>query len=255
MNARIKSIFSQRRTLYTISAAVFAMAILIVGITLAYFSSSDKVTNEVNTKEYDIKIYEPMWSTTGSNAAKTSEPGETIDKDPYVYNSCENDVYIRVKIDILDSNGQTLSAEVANAIAEAIYVSYTDSTTNTPLFKDDNGITSNNSYFYYDSTSANTTSDYKYDGWFYYIGDNTSTNALEVLESKKSTEKLFNYIHIPELKSDYNDIFDQEFNIVITAQALPTNLLDANSTSLSSNLSDISTAFNSYITLYKYANT
>ncbi len=253
MNARIKSIFSQRRTLYTISAAVFAMAILIVGITLAYFSSSDKVTNEVNTKEYDIKIYEPMWSTTGSNAAKTSEPGETIDKDPYVYNNCENDVYIRVKIEILDSSGNELSATVANAIAEAIYVSYTDSTTNTPLFKDDNGITSNNSYFYYDSTSATTASNYKYDGWFYYVGDNT--DALEALESKKSTEKLFNYIHIPELKSEYEDIFDQEFNIVITAQALPTNLLDTSSTSLSSNLSDISAAFNSYITLYKYANT
>ncbi len=252
MNARIKSIFSQKRTLYTVSAAVFALAILIVGVTLAFFSSTDKVTNEVNTKEYDIKIYEPKWSTTGSNAAKTSEPGETIDKDPYVYNSCENDVYIRVKIEILDSNGNELSAEVANAIAEAIYVSY-DDTNKTTLFKNDGTITSNNSYFYYDSSSANTASDYKYDGWFYYVGDNN--DALEVLESKKSTEKLFNYIHIPELKSDYNGIFDQEFDIVITVQALPTNLLDANSTSLSSNLSDISAAFNSYITLYKYANT
>jgi hypothetical protein len=69
--------------------------------------------------------------------------------------------------------------------------------------------------------------------YFYYAKDKSCISVA----SGEQTEKLFDYIKIPVLKDEYNEMFDTKFQIVVTAQAIPVASAD------SSSLDDVKAAF------------
>ncbi len=203
MRAKIKKIFSGKHSYRVISIFVLAVALVVAGISYAFFTSQDRVDNEVHGTTPEIKLLEPNWTSTGSEAAKHSEPGTTIDKDPYVYNNAGEAVYVRMMISVTDADGKAVDDETEEAILKALRLS--DGSTAFVTI-DGNTITCNNSSFYY------------YDGYYYYMVDGSTTELL-ALEAQANTTKLFNYITFPVTKAEYQ-YFEEEFNIVVTAQAI-----------------------------------
>lgn len=200
---------------------VFAVGLLICGLSLAFFSNRDVVTNKATSKEITIQLFEPQWQSVGAEKAAKMEPGMIIEKDPYTYNASEDDVYVRMKIVIKAMNTNATYVElnpendadapIYYAIMSAIYFVDSNGTgsgsAETPL------VTKVASGYEYHNPSGFVLED---DGWFYYKED----GAYTVIAPGEGTTALFDHLKLPVLKSEYNEIFDSGFQIEIVAQAI-----------------------------------
>ena len=201
-----------------VGVIIFLCSLLVIGFTLAYFSYTDIVTNKHSAKNLKIELLEPAWYTdTGMEAAKKQVPGMTITKDPHVYNKSEAKVYVRMKLEILDKDGKIITDKTNKtkiaAYLKSIYFIDKKDNKKKELFVFDTSnpptpVSSQNSNFEYSSK----------DGWFYYKTENGYTE----LDAKSSTPNLFDEIHIPILKSEYNGIFDGNYTIKVIGQAIST---------------------------------
>ncbi len=238
MKRRLVRFFkSNSGILLAVCTLFLATGLLVAGPTLAFFTSQDEVTNRVQAYAPEIELIELNWVTSGQADAKSAVPGDEIAKDPAVYNTSDAAVYVRMKIQVMDENGDDITTtERGKAILNALYVEYTDSTT-TPLFytvdydTDPSTLASNNQYFYYyDEDTATST----YDGWFYYVTGTASYTApttnttLAVLDPGETTATLLEKLVIPVFKSEYVGTFDEYYDIVVTAQAIADETLDVN---------------------------
>lgn len=190
---------------------VFAVSLLISGVSLAYFTSQDKVVNRHRAASLGVQLFEPNWNNTGSAMAETMEPGMLIPKDPYLYNYSDTKVYVRMRLELADSEGSTISEsdERYLAIIDAIYY---DKAATTVLLE--NGVSQNPDFYYYN-------------GWFYYAAKET---GCTILYPGQRTSKLFNILKIPVLKSDYIGIFDTDFTINVIGQCISTEKIDDGTT-------------------------
>lgn len=201
-----------------VGVIIFLCSLLVIGFTLAYFSYTDIVTNKHSAKNLKIELLEPAWYTdTGMEAAKKQVPGMTITKDPHVYNKSEAKVYVRMKLEILDKDGKIITDKTNKtkiaAYLKSIYFIDKNDNKKKELFVFDTSnptkpVSSQNSNFEYSSK----------DGWFYY----KTKNGYTELDAKSSTPNLFDEIHIPILKSEYNGIFDGNYTIKVIGQAIST---------------------------------
>ena len=206
-----------------VGVIIFLCSLLVIGFTLAYFSYTDIVTNKHSAKNLKIELLEPAWYTdTGMEAAKKQVPGMTITKDPHVYNKSEAKVYVRMKLEILDKDGKIITdkTKIAAYLKSIYFIDKNDNNKKKELFVFDTSnpttpVSSQNSNFEYSSS----------DGWFYYKTENGYTE----LDAKSSTPNLFDEIHIPILKSEYNGIFDGNYTIKVIGQAISTDtdIIDA----------------------------
>lgn len=201
-----------------VGVIIFLCSLLVIGFTLAYFSYTDIVTNKHSAKRLKIELLEPAWYTdTGMEAAKKQVPGMTITKDPHVYNKSEAKVYVRMKLEILDKGGKIIT-DKTNKTKIAAYLK--------SIYFIDKKDNKKKELFVFDTTDPTTpvssqNSNFEYsskDGWFYYKTENVYTE----LDAKSSTPNLFDEIHIPILKSEYNGIFDGNYTIKVIAQAIST---------------------------------
>lgn len=199
-----------------VGVIIFLCSLLVIGFTLAYFSYTDIVTNKHSAKSLKIELLEPAWYTdTGMKAAKKQVPGMTITKDPHVYNNSVAKVYVRMKLEILDKDGNIIKDEtkIAAYLKSIYFIDKNDNNKKKELFVFDTSnptrpVSSQNLNFKYSSS----------DGWFYY----KTEKGYTVLDAKSSTPNLFDEIHIPILKSEYNGIFDGNYTIKVIAQAIST---------------------------------
>lgn len=198
---------SNKKTAVLSCVLVFAVGLLICGLSIAFFSGRDAVTNKATSKEITIKLLEPKWLETGEEKASKMEPGMIIEKDPYTYNASEDDVYVRMKIVIkaMDDNAEYVildtDAEKYKAIMNVIYCG-TGTASDDNLVKD--GKSQNKSFVLDD------------DGWFYYKDE----YGYIAVAPGEGTTTLFDYLKLPVLKSEYNGIFDSGFQIEVIAQAV-----------------------------------
>lgn len=199
-----------------VGVIIFLCSLLVIGFTLAYFSYTDIVTNKHSAKRLKIELLEPAWYTdTGMKAAKKQVPGMTITKDPHVYNNSVAKVYVRMKLEILDKDGKIITdkTKIAAYLKSIYFIDKNDNNKKKELFVFD---TSNPTT---PVRSQNLNFEYRRsDGWFYYKTENGYTE----LDAKSSTPNLFDEIHIPILKSEYNGIFDGNYTIKVIGQAIST---------------------------------
>lgn len=199
-----------------VGVIIFLCSLLVIGFTLAYFSYTDIVTNKHSAKNLKIELLEPAWYTdTGMEAAKKQVPGMTITKDPHVYNNSVAKVYVRMKLEILDKGGKIITdkPKIAAYLKSIYFIDKNDNNKKKELFVFDTSnpptpVSSQNSNFEYSSR----------DGWFYY----KTKKGYTELDAKSSTPNLFDEIHIPILKSEYNGIFDGNYTIKVIGQAIST---------------------------------
>lgn len=212
MRKLLEKMKSNKKSVAALSIFVFALGLLICGLSIAFFSDRDVVTNKHEAKEITIKLLEPEWKATGEKKAAKMEPGMMIEKDPYTFNDSEDDVYVRMKIVIKAKNENAeyveldktkpSDAAIYEAIMSAIYCGAGDE--NDVRLIGDNGASQNENFV----LAA--------DGWFYY----KKAGEYTVVASGEGTKTLFDNLKLPVLKSEYNGFFDSEFQIEIVAQAV-----------------------------------
>jgi hypothetical protein len=239
-------ISSNKKNFTLFCGAVLGVGLLVGVLTIAFFTEKDKVTNEYKAQNIDIKLLEPTWNKTGMAKAQAVEPGMTIEKDPYVYNNSNDKVYVRMQIQVnIPSKNVKITPdnlgdyeEFYYTILSGIYWKNTSTKKDVLLLQSSNKSVlqaykdSKASGIAFDlnkSKSQNTSFYYK-DGWFYYVTNsaasvtNMKAKALELVTNKtassKITKNLFDYIQVPELKSEYCGVYDSDFQIVVVAQAI-----------------------------------
>ena len=96
-----------KRKILLVAAALCMIAILAVGGTLAYFTDTTEVKNNVFTVgNVKIKLEEPKWDEQGEEDAPEVYPGEALAKDPTVTNIGANPCFVRVSVEGLDCLGE-----------------------------------------------------------------------------------------------------------------------------------------------------
>ena len=96
-----------KRKILLVAAALCMIAILAVGGTLAYFTDTTEVKNNVFTVgNVEIKLEEPKWDEQGEEDAPEVYPGEALAKDPTVTNIGANPCFVRVSVEGLDCLGE-----------------------------------------------------------------------------------------------------------------------------------------------------
>lgn len=169
-----------KKKVSVIVTAAALVALIVVGSTLAFFTSQGTVDNVVTMGNVKISLTEPNYKDSGIVV-----PGQTIDKDPTVKNTGSNTAYIRCKIDITGLDGDneditmTRKAQLLNGI---VFGSPADS-----------------------GSAGNWV---LADGYYYY---------QEKLASNESAV-FFSSVKIPE--SWDNDLADKKFHINVTAEAI-----------------------------------
>ena len=91
-----------KRKILALASAVCMVAILAIGGTLAYFTSTKEATNTFTVGNVDITLTEPKWEGSGSQDAPEVYPGEPLAKDPTVKNTGANPCFVRIKVTGLD---------------------------------------------------------------------------------------------------------------------------------------------------------
>lgn len=176
-----------KKKVSVIVTAAALVALIVVGSTLAFFTSQGNVDNVVTMGNVKISLTEPNYKDSGIVV-----PGQTIVKDPTVTNTGSNTAYIRCKIDItgLDGSNEDITMTRKTQLLRGI------------VFGDPN-----------DGGSAA-----KWvpagDGYFYY---------QEKLASNESVV-FFSSVKIPE--SWDNDLADRKFHINVTAEAIQADNFD-----------------------------
>ena len=82
-------------------------------------------------------------------------------------------------------------------------------------FLDDNRTETKNDSFYMETETADGSPVF----YFYYIGDNNGDMA--VVKPGGATDALFDDLIIPINKKDYYGVFDQKYEIILTAEGIP----------------------------------
>ena len=225
----------------TAAAALFIVYVLLLAGIFSYFHSEDRVTNRLDAKSGDVQLLEPKWDSTGQYQARASEPGMQIEKDPSGYNNGQVDLYIRLRMTVTlhefetDSNrtaynnryddSGTSDQAIQNAKRRLNLILHALTMENgTPLFDmttvgtlDTWTVNScNNPNFVLNTCTENGTVYYD----FYYTGDNTE-NKMKKRAPEEKTADLFNYVNIPVYKADWLGVFDQKYDITLTAEGIP----------------------------------
>ena len=215
-------------------------SILITALTMAYFVSSDSVTNRLNAQHPSIVLLEPEWDKTGQFMASRSEPGMNIPKDPYAENDGKVSEYCRIKMTVTAFGANTRENDGINgqkrlqSIIHAICMS-DEPTERFVIVNNDLSIKLlNNASFALSNTDELETvvsdSDIRsVTYYFYYMGTDefgNTNSTMKILEPEESTERLFEYVNLPIYKQDYLGIFNLNYSITLQAESVPAEIFE-----------------------------
>lgn len=175
------------------------------GTTSAWLINEDALNNHFGIKDHfvDITIREPNWDSVGREQAQKMQPGMDIFKDPRAQNLSDEDCYIRMKIEVVDSDGDAVTGDRLTAILNAIK-NYNSNCTFT------------------DYPNLNVSDFTKNGDWYYY----TNNGLCRAVEPFETTTPLFTDVKIPVLKKDYQ-YFNESFSIVVKAEAVFASGIDS----------------------------
>lgn len=115
----------KRTKLTTALLMLLALGMGITG-TVAYYSSKETVTNKFTVGEVKIDVTEPKWDEAdddnGNGIPDVAEdflPTRTVDKDPTITNTGNNDAYVYFEVVVPTADGIVLSDENGNRLPAA----------------------------------------------------------------------------------------------------------------------------------------
>lgn len=87
----------QKKHFISLAVLLSALALVVVGSIMAFFSSTDQTTNKFIGSRFDISLIEPHWN---PDTAKRVVPGDELDKDPQVINREHTNGYIYIRVTV-----------------------------------------------------------------------------------------------------------------------------------------------------------
>lgn len=194
----------QKLSMLTLIMVIFCM---LAGTTSAWLINEDALNNHFGVKNHfvDITIREPNWESVGREQAQKMQPGMDIFKDPRAQNLSDENCYIRMKFEIVDSNGDAVTGDKLNVILNAIKYYNSDDT-------------------FTDYPALNSSDFTKSGDWYYY----TRNGLCIAVEPFETTTPLFTDVIIPVLKKDYQ-YFNESFSIVVKAEAVFSSGIESSS--------------------------
>lgn len=148
----------KRKGILSIVMALCLAAVVMIGATLAYFTSSTgDVVNTFTVGNVNIDLTEPGWK---PDDAKNLEPGATVKKDPQISNTGEGAGYILMKVsgmekmaaqgfsavydtanwELVNEKGEKLAVPEGNTLVDGYYVyksgALASGATTAPLFSE-----------------------------------------------------------------------------------------------------------------------
>ena len=115
-----------KKKLIAVTAAVCALAVLVIGSTFAFFTSKDAAENTFTMGNLKISVTEESKTGDGLKSGTQTDagyeytnglPGDTFSKEPSVNNIGEAAAWIRVKIDVADTTTEYASEDDQAAMA------------------------------------------------------------------------------------------------------------------------------------------
>lgn len=189
-----------KKKLTLIATAVALGALVVVGATMAYFTSSDTATNVITTGNVKIEINEDTKANAADNIVegtiekdksisfKNVTPGSLLSKIPTVKNTGTNPAFVRATITMhYFKDGEEIS--LPEGTEKAIV-------------------------------------NYNSENWYMVEGDNTYFYYNGILEKDKSTEPLFTIVEIPS--SWTNELAGITVNAEVHAEAIQSENLGDN---------------------------
>lgn len=101
-----------KKSLLIAGLSLVLVAVITAGGTIAYFSGGDEVKNTLSLGKVEISLDEPSWD---PEKGLELRPGGRADKDPTVA-AVEGDSYMRVKMEIVDGEGNPITDETRLSI-------------------------------------------------------------------------------------------------------------------------------------------
>ena len=186
-----------KKKIAVILASTVLIASLAIGGTLAYLTDSGTVTNTFTMGNVKIALAEPAWVPANGLGVL---PGDVIPKDPTV-TATAGDSYMRVKVEVVTDDTNTMTAARADLIMDTIAGWNTDATTGFTLAT---------------SPAATATT-------FYY-----NYNSIFSAAATADTATLFTSISVPGSYTNSDITLMGKYKINVTAQAIQSdNFLDA----------------------------
>ncbi len=230
-----KLLGERKRQRITILSAGFIVYVMLLSGIFAYFHSEDAVSNRLEGRSGSVTIQEPGWDSLGQTKAEAMEPGMTIEKDPSGVNNGQVDVFIRLKmmVDLKDFDGTGKTQDYISNFKDNFEPDTNSTNTersarrlknilsaikladNTAFL---NGSSTNNDDFIMDTVTDTDTGRTVY--YFYYTGGDLE-QKMKAVKPGESTAALFDHLDIPVFKKDYLGVFDQRFEINLTAEGIP----------------------------------
>ena len=233
----------QRRLLLIAAAVSGALLGTMAASTAAWLSTKDAITNVLNGSSMNAALEEPIWITTGMDKAQAYLPGAEIEKDPQVLNTGNADIYVRMKVKIVDKDGNevdyaTVRAEnvlkslyykVSDGVYEPLITAAPEPYTTLPTLPAVRGCNINGKIYY----SANPNFCLASDGYFYYIKTSDANEDVPELETltrlegdtPQRTSPLFDLVKIAHRQSDYAGSFSDSYELDVTGEAVSTAVL------------------------------
>ena len=229
-----KLLRGRKRQRITILSAGFIVYVMLLSGIFAYFHSEDAVSNRLEGKSGSVTIQEPGWDSLGQAKAEAMEPGMTIEKDPSGVNNGQVEVFIRLKmtVDLKDFDGTGKTQDYISNFKDN-FDPDTNSTNTERSERRLNNILSaikladgtallsinNDDYdFIMDPVIDTDTGKTVY--YFYYTGGDAD-KKMKAVKPGEATTALFDHLDIPKYKKDYLGVFDQRFEINLTAEGIP----------------------------------
>lgn len=170
-----------------IIAALSLVGVLVIAVTMAYFSDTDTVTNSFTVGDVEMKIIEPNYPVDPNE--RILAQGQQMPKDPTVVNTGKNDelVFLRVsmpleKVTLLDTDGQKIDDGTAKL--SEIFECLTDSENKTT----DGNITHNKDWILLDEPETRSQTK------IYLFGYSKKVKAGDESEPLFDKVKLVNFI-------------------------------------------------------------
>ena len=109
----------QKKHFKSLAVIIAATVLIVIGSTMAFFTSSDETTNKFIGSRFDIVLFETKWD---PEKAKDVVPGDELDKNPQVYNAERTSgyVYLRVTVpcdsQMVDNDDGTAKGTVGDGV-------------------------------------------------------------------------------------------------------------------------------------------
>ena len=205
-----------------------AVVLVLIGSTMAYFTSTDAVTNKFISSSFDITLTETKWN---AEKAKNVIPGDELDKNPQVINNEETDGYIFLRVTVpcdtqmIDNDDGTQLGAISTNVPLYKFMISNENNPEKYIYNENFSAeqTAHNHWKLVNDTGKDYTKYIETTQQYVYVYAYASGNELTPLKKGEVTEPLFDKLHLWNFSEKGFDI-NQSHSVRVEALGIQASL-------------------------------